>query len=146
MAEVMDFMWDVSVEVYDWISNNYDQYQEYIGMLDHAPIDTAFDFCQGDDGMATGEDITACSLKIANWADMSDSTRDYMYRFGQKYWHLVDQDGDGALNKHEFTDVWVGFAATHAWANIKMFDANGNNILDADEVQAWKAHGKVLSY
>merc|ERR1712141_258350 len=99
--------WDVSVEVYDWISNNYDQYQEYIGMLDHAPIDTAFDFCQGDDGMATGEDITACSLKIANWADMSDSTRDYMYRFGQKYWHLVDQDGDGALNKHEFTDIWV---------------------------------------
>merc|ERR1711953_609283 len=83
MNEIMDFYWDVTVGVYDWIANNYDQFKEYQGQLDAGPIETAFAFCQGDDGLATGADITACALKISNWADMDDNNADYMYKFGQ---------------------------------------------------------------
>ena len=50
-------------------------------------VQVAWNFCNGEDGqVATAEDITNCSIAMADWADMSDYTRDYMYKFGKKYW------------------------------------------------------------
>ena len=75
MNQVMDFYWDVSVSVYDWIINNYDQAKAFQDQLDQSPINTAFEFCNGDNGLVTGSDITECSMKISNWADMDEHTQ-----------------------------------------------------------------------
>ena len=42
---------------------------------------------RGEDGqVATAEEIINCSIAMADWADVSDYTRDYMYKFGKTYW------------------------------------------------------------
>jgi len=75
MNQVMDFYWDVSVSVYDWIINNYDQAKAFQDQLDQSLITTAFEFCKSDNGLVTGSDITECSMKISNWADMDEHTQ-----------------------------------------------------------------------
>ena len=50
-------------------------------------VQVAWNFCNGEDGqVATAEEIINCSIAMADWADVSDYTRDYMNKFGKKYW------------------------------------------------------------
>ena len=80
-------MWSATQEVYKWIVNNYDgAYQQGMALVPDAYIQTAWSFCANDDNVATAEDITECSIRMADWADMSDYTRAYMNKFGHKYW------------------------------------------------------------
>merc|ERR1719229_1676823 len=37
-----------------------------------------------------------------------------------------------------------GFAAVHAQMNLNAFDANGNGVMDAGEIEAWKAEGAKM--
>ena len=115
-------------------------------MVDAPSVKAAFRFCDTDEsGSATSDEIVQCSVNIADWADTSDMTRDYLYKFGQKYWHVVDLDEDGALNYEEFRNVWAGFAAVHAQMNLNAFDKNENGVMDPSEIEAWKAEGKIFS-
>ena len=110
-------------------------------MVDAPSVKAAFRFCDTDEnGSATSDEVLQCSVSIADWADTSDMTRDYLYKFGQKYWHVVDLDG--GLNYDEFRNVWAGFAAVHAQMNLNAFDKNENGVMDASEIEAWKAEGK----
>ena len=116
-----------------------------MNMVDAPSVKAAFRFCDTDEnGSATSDEVLQCSVSIADWADTSDMTRDYLYKFGQKYWHVVDLDEDGALNYDEFRNVWAGFAAVHAQMNLNAFDKNENGVMDASEIEAWKAEGKYL--
>ena len=83
----VDQMWSATKQVYKWIVDNYDgAYQQGMALVPDEYIQTAWSFCANDDNVATADDITDCSIRMADWADMSDYTRDYMYKFGQKYW------------------------------------------------------------
>merc|ERR1712002_41503 len=142
---VFEESWEATKAVYQWISNNYNQFDEAIETyIDGSDIDTAFDFCDGDsDGIATSDEITQCAVDMADFAEMAEKQREYMYRFGQKYWNVIDRDGDGGLNFIEFRDVWVGFAAVHVQMNLDNFDVNENGILDAEELTKWKEMGEA---
>ena len=81
-------MWKATKQVYTWITQNYDgAYQEGMRNVKDEDVQVAWNFCETTgDGLASANDITECSIRMADWADMSDYTRDYMYKFGQKYW------------------------------------------------------------
>jgi len=146
METMMNMSWEATKQVYGWVVENYDgAYKEAMNMVDAPSVKAAFRFCDTDEnGSATSDEVLQCSVSIADWADTSDMTRDYLYKFGQKYWHVVDFDEDGALNYDEFRNVWAGFAAVHAQMNLNAFDKNENGVMDASEIEAWKAEGAKM--
>lgn len=51
---------------------------------------------------------------------MPDDMPMYIYKFAQKYWHLVDEDQSGSLNFDEYRYTMAGFAAVDASVIIKV--------------------------
>ena len=84
----VDEMWKATKQVYTWITENYDgAYQEGMRNVKDEDVRVAWNFCEiTGDGLASANEVTDCSIRMADWADMSDYTRNYMYKFGQKYW------------------------------------------------------------
>ena len=54
------------------------------------------------DSEISSEELINGSNKIANYFDMPDEYQDYIHKFVQKYWYLVDQDNSGSLNFDEY--------------------------------------------
>lgn len=80
-----------------------------------------FDWCNSNgDSEISSEELVNCSKKGAEYFDMPDDYQNYIYKFGQKYWHLVDQDNSGSLNYDEYKYTMAGFAAVDAGLIIKV--------------------------
>ena len=98
-------------------------------------FDPLWDFCNGDgDDVITGEELTECAHRAADFVGMSGSSQQFLYNFGVKYWHIVDGDENGALDSDEFRFTMAAFAATDAGVIIAAFDQNDDAILDEDEL------------
>ena len=80
-----------------------------------------FDWCNsnGDSEVST-EELINCSKKGADYFDMPDDYQHFIYKFAEKYWHLVDQDNSGSLSYDEYRYTMAGFSAVDAGLIIKV--------------------------
>ena len=89
--------------------------------VDQSMFPPLFDWCNSNgDSEISSEELVNCSKKGAEYFDMPDDYQNYIYKFGQKYWHLVDQDNSGSLNYDEYKYTMAGFAAVDAGLIIKV--------------------------
>merc|ERR1712176_800890 len=91
------------------------------------------------DSEVSSEELINCSAKGADYFDMPDDYQNYIYKFGQKYWHLVDQDNSGSLNYDEYKYTMAGFAAIDARVILGAFDSDSNGILTGAELTALRS-------
>ena len=58
---------------------------------------------------------------MASYFCISESSQQFLYKFGTKYWHILDStdNEDGGLSYDEFKYAMAGFAATDAGLAIK---------------------------
>ena len=69
---------------------------------------------------------------------MKDSTKQYLYDFGVKYWNVIDRDGSGGFNTNEFKGGIAAFVGTNARVLLKAYDANEDGVLAGDELSTWR--------
>ena len=87
----------------------------------------------GDD-LISGDELTECGKKAADFVGISDSSQEFLYNFGVKYWHIVDGDENGSLDFDEFRFTMAAFAVTDAGVALAAYDKNDNSILDEEEL------------
>ena len=93
--------------------------------VDQSLFPPLFDWCNSNgDSEISSEELINCSKKGADYFDMPDDYQNYIYKFAQKYWHLVDQDNSGSLNFDEYKYTSAGFAAVDASLIIKVGKLN----------------------
>lgn len=58
---------------------------------------------------------------MATYFGISETSQDFLYNFGTKYWHVLanGDDADGVFSYDEFKYAMAGFAATDAGLAIK---------------------------
>merc|ERR1711962_501881 len=136
---MVDNWWASAVETFNFASNNWDQFQGAVDSVDQSIFPPLFDWCNSNgDSEVSSEELINCSSKGADYFDMPDDYQQFIYKFAQKYWHLVDQDNSGSLNYDEYKYTIAGFAAIDASLILKAFDANANGILDGQELTTWR--------
>lgn len=108
--------------------------------MDDSQWTPLWNFCNGNgDGLLTAAELTDCGQRTGEWFGMAQAQQNFLYDFGAKYWDVVDQDGDDALNYDEFRYTLGGFAATDAGVIIAFFDADKNGMLEPSELTMWRS-------
>jgi hypothetical protein len=134
---VMSDWWKNAQAVYDFAANNNADFTARVNSVPNHHFQPLFAFCGGADDQVTGAEMAACGAKMAKFVGMSEGSQNYLYDFGEKYWSVVDGNADGSLNFGEFKQAISALAATNAQVAIDGFDANGNNVIDGTEKDAF---------
>ena len=103
--------------------------------IDQKQFEQLWDFCNrnGDDYIS-GNELGECAHEAADFVGMTDSTQQFLYDFGVKYWDIVDINNDGALEFDEFRFTLAAFAATDAGVMLTAYDINDDEIIDGVEL------------
>lgn len=132
------YRWNEALNVYDFASNNPAAFSEAVNSVGDASYQPSFNYCGGNDGVVSAQELTVCAADIANYVGMSAEHQAFVYQFASKYWNVVDTDGNGALDFEEYKLAIGAFAATNARVVIDAYDNNGDGQLSGDELTAWK--------
>ena len=131
--------WNEAVEVYNYASANPTEFSAAVNSVGDAAYAPLFSFCGGVDGVVDSDELTSCAAKIAGFVEMSETSQNFLYNFGAKYWGILDWDNSGSLNFDEFKIGIGAFAATNARVVIDAYDVNADGILSGSELSAWKS-------
>jgi hypothetical protein len=135
--------WNEAVNVYNYASANPESFSAAVNSVGDAAYQPLFSFCGGVDGVVDSDELTTCAAQIAGFVEMSETSQNYLYSFGAKYWNILDWDQSGSLNFDEFKIGIGAFAATNARVVIDAYDNNADGILSGSELSTWKS--QVLS-
>ncbi|CAG5102733.1 Oidioi.mRNA.OKI2018_I69.chr1.g442.t1.cds [Oikopleura dioica] len=102
----------------------------------------SFDLCRGENETIPKDQLSRCGEKLMEDLKISQKTS-LMTDFLQFSFDKFDADWNGELDFQEFEKIFANFIATTGSTMIKLFDKNGNGILDkAEIVQILKELGK----
>merc|ERR1712137_1120457 len=106
---MVDNWWATAVETFNFASTNWEKFSAAVDGVDQSMFPPLFDWCNSNgDSEVSSEELINCSKKGADYFDMPDDYQMYIYKFAQKYWHLVDQDNSGSLNFDEYKYTMAG--------------------------------------
>merc|ERR1712128_138306 len=125
-ANQMDWMvnqwWEEAVQVFDFSNKNWAAFAGAVNAVDESQYKPLWNYCNPDgDAALTTAELTDCGQRTGEWMGMQEDHQRFLYKFAEKYWSVVDQNKDGALNYDEFRFTHACFAI--AW---KHGDQNGN--------------------
>ncbi|CBY07298.1 unnamed protein product [Oikopleura dioica] len=101
-----------------------------------------FDICKSEHGSIRKTELSKCGAKVLEDFNVDQKTS-LMTDFLQFSFDKFDEDGNDELSFMEFEKIFANFIATSGSTMIKVFDKNGNGLLDkAEIVQILKELGK----
>merc|ERR1711931_565179 len=132
--------WNEAVNVFNFAQANWDQFAAAVNSVSDSQWKPLWTFCNSNgDATISSDELTACASQAANYVGMSDTTQNFLYDFGVKYWSVVDADKDGALNYDEYKYTMAAFAAVDARVILGAFDSDSNGILTGQELTALRS-------
>ena len=134
----ISFRWNEANSVYEFAVNQPGAFSDAVNSVGDASYQPSFNYCGGNDGVVSAQELTVCAADIANYAGMSAEHQSFVYQFASKYWDVVDTDGNGALDFEEYKLAIGALAATNARVVIDAYDNNADGQLSGDELTAWK--------
>ena len=132
------FRWNEANNVYDFAINNPVAFRDAVNSVGDAAYTPSFQYCGGNDGIVSSQELTVCAAEIAEYVGMSDASQNYIYNFAVQYWDIVDTDANGALDFDEYKLAIGALAATNARVVIAAYDNNGDGQLAGPELTTWK--------
>merc|ERR1712142_151782 len=139
----MDNWWEEAKVIFNFAHGNFDKFKSTVDAIPDDVWDPLWNFCnKNGDSVITGDELSSCFESSANWLEVPEEYKDFMFNFGAKYFSTVDLDGSGDLSYDEFKYTMAGIAAADARVAFRAFDADNNGKLAGDELTAYQKWGE----